>query len=265
MSFFFCITNPGLETQLKYEMAQRFPSWRLSFSAPGFITFKGEGAFPDRPYLARYWGECVGKGEVPGCKVIRLEKGGVWSVKIHTPHPYWDEEHKIAKPKAEKAPSRAWLKIEEVIDLFNMTFDANEKVIELGAAPGGAVLNLLERGLTVVGVDPAQMDQAVVGHPRFTHLRKPFQMLLPSDFAGVSWWLSDLNLAPGTVLSHLGRLLREAPTTKGLVLTMKIFKPEIALEFSMHEKRVQDWGYRTIVRLLPSHHQEVVLVALKKT
>ena len=81
MAFFFCLTNVGLEKALKAEMQDRFPKWRLAFSAPGFITFKGEGSWPV-PVLARLWGECVGKGEMPGCTTIDFGPAGVWMMAV---------------------------------------------------------------------------------------------------------------------------------------------------------------------------------------
>jgi hypothetical protein len=262
MSFFFCLTNPGLEASLKLEMSKRFPDWKLSFSAPGFITFKGEGQFPDRPYLARYWGEVLGKGVLEGGEVLRLEKGGEWTVKIHTPRPFWFDAPEAVLP--EESPSRAWLKIEEAIRLFDLSIMSGDVAMEVGASPGGAVMNLLDRGLIVKGVDPALMDPGVLKHPNFTHLKKPFQELTPEETSGVDWWLSDLNLAPGSVLSHLGRILRSVDTKpRGLILTLKLAKPEVAAEIYQHEARVQEWGYRTCVRLLPSHHKEVLLLAIK--
>lgn len=243
-------------------MSKRFPQWKLSFSAPGFITFKSEGRFPDRPYLARYWGEVLGKGELAGGEILRLEKGGIWTLKIHTPTPFWFDADPAILP--EESPSRAWLKIEEAIRLFDLSVMSGDVAMEVGASPGGAVMNLLDRGLIVKGVDPALMDPSVLKHPQFTHLKKPFQELTPEETSGVDWWLSDLNLAPGSVLSHLGRILREVDTRpRGLILTLKLAKPEVAAEIHLHEARVQEWGYRTCVRLLPSHHKEVLLLALK--
>lgn len=262
MAFFFCLTNPGLEKALKFEMNQRFPDWRLAYSAPGFITFKGEGAWPT-PYLARLWGECLGKEEIMGAHQLNLGDGGVWSVKIQTPLPHWPDPLQLSHLVVpEDSPSRAWLKIEEAIRLFNIDMKSGESALEVGAAPGGAVLALLKRGLHVRAVDPASMDPSLAAYQSFRHIKKPFQELSGEEIQGVDWWLSDLNLAPGSVLSHLGRLLREVEKPKGLIITLKLAKPEVAREIKQHEQRVREWGYRRVeVRLLPSHHQEVVLVA----
>src|SRR6185369_9674873 len=56
------------------------------------------------------------------------------------------------------APSRAWAKIEEAIRWSGLVPRAGETAVELGSAPGGASLALLERGLNVHGVDPGAMD-----------------------------------------------------------------------------------------------------------
>ncbi|MBY0516658.1 MAG: hypothetical protein K2P81_07115 [Bacteriovoracaceae bacterium] len=262
MAFFFCLTNEGLEKALKAEMTSRFPSWRLAFSAPGFITYKGDGPWPS-PYLARLWGECVGKGSVEGCTTLDLGPVGVWAVHVQTPAPLWKDPLQLSHLELPaEAPSRAWLKAEEAIELSGLDLKSGDSAIEVGSAPGGAVYALLKRGLHVRAVDPAVMDESLKVFPNYRHIKKPFQELTPEETEGVDWWFSDLNLAPGTVLSHVGRLLREVKKPKALIITLKLGKPEMAAEVSQHEQRVREWGFRrTMVRLLPSHHQEVVLIA----
>ncbi|MFP5492502.1 MAG: SAM-dependent methyltransferase [Bacteriovoracia bacterium] len=262
MAFFFCLTNVGLEKSLKSEMTTRFPDWRLAYSAPGFITFKGEGAWPT-PVFARLWGECLGKEDIPGATILDLGDGGRWSVKVQTPAPLWNDPLQLSHLELPSdSPSRAWLKIEEAIRLFKLDMKSGDTALEVGAAPGGAVMALLNRGLHVRAVDPALMDERLNHYASYRHIKKPFQELSGEEIQGVDWWLSDLNLAPGSVLSHLGRLLREVEKPRGLVITLKIGKPEVTREIAQHEQRVREWGYRrTEVRLLPSHHQEVVLVA----
>lgn len=265
MPFAYVLTNPGLESALKAEMQARFPQWRLSFSAKNFLTFKGdEGAPWPRPWLARSWGECLGKNIPVPAEAFVLELADKWVLRSHVAGPQWPNAAQLSGVELPtEAPSRAWLKIEEAIRLYDLPLLPGEHALEVGAAPGGAAWALLQRGLKVTGVDPALMDQRCLSHAAFTHLRKPFQELTEEETRGVHWWLSDLNLAPGSVLSHLGRVLRSADRPKGLILTLKVGKPEVVLELGEHERRVNDWGYRTQLRLLPSHHSEVLLLALK--
>lgn len=268
MAFSFALTNPGLEKLLIHEVLTRFPGWRLAYSSAGFVTFKGdpEKGWP-APVLARLWGECLGRAteSLPGTDLLDLGAAGSWAVLVHTPAPWWEDKLQLSRIELPPgAPSRAWLKIEEAIVLFGLPFGTGKKVIELGAAPGGAAWALLQRGAHVVGVDPGAMHPSCLNHPRFTHLRCPFQELTPRDYQDIDWWLSDLNLAPGSVLSHLGRLLREGQSPAGLVLTLKIGTPLVALELREHEKRVADWGFQTTLRLLPSHHREVALIGHRR-
>ncbi|MGL4398843.1 MAG: SAM-dependent methyltransferase, partial [Luteolibacter sp.] len=60
------------------------------------------------------------------------------------------------------SPSRAWLKLEEAARFFDLKFTPHDIVVELGCAPGGVVLALLNRGVSVIGVDPAKMADVVM-------------------------------------------------------------------------------------------------------
>ena len=75
----------------------------------------------------------------------------------------------------QKAPSRAYLKLEESVLWSGAPLEKGDTAIEIGSAPGGASYALLERGLNVIGIDPADMDKAVLsfGSGRFKHLAKP--------------------------------------------------------------------------------------------
>ena len=55
------------------------------------------------------------------------------------------------------APSRAYAKIEEAIAWAALPVAAGHVALEIGAAPGGAVLALARRGLEVWGVDTADL------------------------------------------------------------------------------------------------------------
>lgn len=124
------------------------------------------------------------------------------------------------------APSRAWLKVEQAlawrgwdrIDLRGQT------ALDLGCAPGGASLALLDRGIKVTGVDTGDMDEAVLRHDSggFRHLRVPLARLdadkLPSN---VSLLLCDINLGPPEVLPHLAGLCQSLRPPR-MILTLKM-------------------------------------------
>jgi len=136
------------------------------------------------------------------------------------------------------APSRAWLKLEQALawrgwdnlDLRGQT------ALDLGCAPGGASLALLDRGMKVIGVDTGDMDEAVLRHDSsgFRHLRIPLAKLDPAKLpAAVSLLLCDINLGPPEVLPHLARLCESIQMPR-LILTLKMNLP-------VYEKRLDEF------------------------
>ena len=67
--------------------------------------------------------------------------------------------------------SRAELKLLEALEIFGVTLPTQGRALDLGAAPGGWTRLLLEAGLHVVAVDPAQLDSRLKGQPRLEHYR----------------------------------------------------------------------------------------------
>jgi len=164
------------------------------------------------------------------------------------------------------APSRAWLKLEQALawrgwdklDLHGQT------ALDLGCAPGGASLALLDRGMKVIGVDTGDMDEAVLRHDSggFRHLRIPLARLdamkLPS---AVSLMLCDINLGPPEVLPHIARLC-ESIQAQRLILTLKMNLP-------VYEKRLDEFvdfirGFApgpVIITQLAANRREVCVMA----
>lgn len=168
----------------------------------------------------------------------------------------------LALPPA--APSRAWLKIEEVLAWTGLAPRAGEVALDVGAAPGGASLALLDRGLEVVAIDPGEMDPALLARPRLRHVKAPVGALkrgdLPRDAA---WILCDMNLAPRITLRYVERL--QGPLRlgiRGMVLTLKMVDARALAELPRYVERVTSWGYRHVAtKQLACHRNEVALIA----
>ncbi|WP_027084785.1 SAM-dependent methyltransferase [Cohnella panacarvi] len=79
--------------------------------------------------------------------------------------------------------SRAAFKLLEAEKAFGLPLARFTNALDLGAAPGGWTSVLLERGMKVTAVDPAEMDESLALHPRLRHIRKN---------------AAELNFAPGT-------------------------------------------------------------------
>lgn len=161
-----------------------------------------------------------------------------------------------------EAPSRAWLKLEEALLLSRAPLKAGQRALELGSAPGGAAWALLSRGLSVTGVDPAQMDERVARHPKYRHLNRSIALLEARELPAADWILSDMNVAPEQTLGHVLRLL-ETQRPKGVFLTLKLKDERAARMLSADANDLAARGFEVVgTRQLPSHRQEVLLYGL---
>ena len=153
-------------------------------------------------------------------------------------HEWWLGWHRAASPEtrwpggvpplAIPVPliSRAYLKIAEALRWSELPIAAGDRCVEIGSAPGGSCLALLERGLLVTGIDPAEMDPAVLAHPNFTHVRARAKDVKRSVFRDCRWLLMDANVAPGYTLDTLdGVITQGGARPEGLVLTLKLTDP----------------------------------------
>ncbi len=70
------------------------------------------------------------------------------------------------------AVSRAYAKLEEAIQWSDLPLAREDECVEIGCAPGGASQALLDRGLFVTGIDPADVDPAVLGTPAVSTLEE---------------------------------------------------------------------------------------------
>lgn len=67
--------------------------------------------------------------------------------------------------------SRAEFKLLEALETFGVTLPDSGTALDLGAAPGGWTRLLLESGLRVVAVDPANLSPNLENQPRLEHFR----------------------------------------------------------------------------------------------
>ena len=166
----------------------------------------------------------------------------------------------------EHAVSRAYAKMEEALAWSGLPLAAGDECVEIGCAPGGASQALLDRGMFVTGIDPAEVDPAVVAHPRFRHLKKRGKEVRRNEFFGVRWLAADINIAPTYTLDTVEAIVAHPEVTiRGLVLTLKLAEWSDAARIPGFIERVRGWGFRDVrVRQLASGGQEVCLVALRR-
>lgn len=166
-------------------------------------------------------------------------------------------------------PSRAYVKLEEALAWSGAPMREGDVALEIGAAPGGAAFALLRRGLDVIAIDPAHLDERVVAHgDRVRHLRVLAERVRTRDLpTRVDWLLLDANLAPHRALvavEHLLALRRDS--VRGLLLTLKLNDDGVVRDLPELLARIAKIAGGAPVRAtqLPSAHREVVAwVALK--
>lgn len=170
---------------------------------------------------------------------------------------------RIAPP--EDMVSRAYLKMVEALEWSAIPLARGEVCVELGCSPGGAAQALLERGLLVIGIDPAEVDESVAAHPNFLHVRRRSTEVPKKEFTRARWLAVDMNVPPSYTLDAVEDVVvNKTASIRGLILTLKLADWSLAENLYDFVKRVQGWGYRDVrVRQLAFNRQEICLIALR--
>ena len=340
--FIFCSCQYGAQTALKKEFATTWPQFKLSFSRPGFVTFKVPEEFPAKslPTLdlkstfTRSSGISLGsvktsgqseriqltkqivenaeleniahlhlwrrdrsvpgeRGFEPGrdsetdllaeeiAAVLNLGKlqinritqadQRVLDIVIIDDDHWWVGWHQATKTATrwpggvfsiqlpDHIVSRAYRKMEEAIRWSRLPMKPGDTVAEIGSSPGGACQALLKRDLKVIGIDPAEMHEALMKNPNFTHVRKKASEMKRSDFSSVKWLMSDSNVAPNYTLDGVEDIVNNKRTNiRGMLLTLKMIKWELAAELPSYLDRIRGWGYQYVrARQLAFNRQEI--------
>jgi 23S rRNA (cytidine2498-2'-O)-methyltransferase len=163
------------------------------------------------------------------------------------------------------AVSRAYLKMTEAMMWSALPMMRGDRIVELGCAPGGASQALLDAGMAVIGVDPAEVDPAVLEHPRFTHVRRRTHETPHGVYRDARWLAADMNVAPQYTLDAAEAAVKTAGASiRGLLLTLKLPEWELFDELPSYMDRIRGWGYRDVrVRQLAFNRQEVCVAALR--
>ncbi len=165
----------------------------------------------------------------------------------------------------EHAVSRAYLKMAEALAWSGLPMSSGEHVVELGCAPGGASQALLDAGLLVTGVDPAEVAPEVAANPRFNHVRHRTGQAPKRLFRGAHWLAADMNVAPKYTLDAVESIVKHKDATyRGLILTLKLPEWSLVDDLPACVERVKSWGYKDVrLRQLAFNRQEICLAALR--
>ena len=245
----------------------------------------GEGGFePGLTPLAEEVGQVIA-GQMPAepprraLPVNRVAKSGqrVLDCVLVEPDQWWVGYHRAAAmpsrwpggvPKVAwpaEAVSRGYLKMAEALLWSRLPVEPGDRCVEIGSAPGGSCQALLERGLRVTGMDPAEMDPALLEHPDFTHIRARPASLKRREFRSFRWLTVDTNVAPQHTLDTVEEIVTNRQVRiRGLLLTLKMTDWELAEAIPEYLQRVRDWGYHYVnARQLAFNRQEICVAALR--
>jgi 23S rRNA (cytidine2498-2'-O)-methyltransferase len=166
------------------------------------------------------------------------------------------------------APSRAYAKIEEAIAFASLPVGRGHVALEIGAAPGGAVMALAQRGVEVWAVDTGNLAPQVLALPGVHHLEKKVGAVRWEELPPrIDWLLLDVNLAPQVALHEIARLMpRLRDTLRGAVLTLKLNDDSFVDELPKLRARIHEIGFASVVfRHLPSNRREICVIATSRT
>ncbi|MDQ0058023.1 SAM-dependent methyltransferase [Paenibacillus harenae] len=124
--------------------------------------------------------------------------------------------------------SRAKFKLLEAERAFELHYEQFRRALDVGAAPGGWTSLLLERGLRVTAVDPADLHPSLIDHPALTYLKRNASeaKLKPGSF---DLFVCDMSWSP-MLMSKLVLDLEQALTERATaIITIKL----------MHRKPMQ--------------------------
>jgi 23S rRNA (cytidine2498-2'-O)-methyltransferase len=165
----------------------------------------------------------------------------------------------------EHAVSRTWLKMVEGLMWSGFPVKTGDAAVEIGSSPGGSCQALLGLGLTVTGIDPAEMDEALSKEEKFTHIRGRAKEQPRRLFSNFRWLASDASAVPNYALDSIEAIVtHQSVNIEGLLLTLKFTDWKLADEIPLYHKRIRSWGYQNVrSRQLAFNRREICVAATK--
>jgi 23S rRNA (cytidine2498-2'-O)-methyltransferase len=96
--------------------------------------------------------------------------------------------------REEEQVSRAEFKLLEAMELFRLSLPAGGMALDLGAAPGGWTRILRRHAMSVVAVDPGDLDPRVAADPAVRHRRQTAQSYLRTVHEQFDVILNDMRM-----------------------------------------------------------------------
>ncbi len=171
----------------------------------------------------------------------------------------------IVVPNPAEVVSRAYFKIAEALLWSELPVQPGDKIVEIGSSPGGSCQRLLDLGLRVTGVDPAEMDPLLLQHDNFEHWRSKAAGVRRKRFAGFKWLTADANVAPNYTLDVVEDIVTyKTSQFRGILLTLKLSSYGVAEQLGAYLDRIRSWGFSQVAaKQLSTNRRECTVVATR--
>ena len=155
-------------------------------------------------------------------------------------------------------PSRAYLKLWEVMTVLGIKPKPSETCLDFGSCPGGWTWVLQSIGCKVVSVDRAELAPHIAALPRIEFIKTNAFTIEPQKFQKIDWFFSDIICYPSK-LYELVLNWMESGLCENFVCTIK-FQGETDFESIEKFKNIPD------SQLIHLHHNkhEITWIKLKK-
>jgi 23S rRNA (cytidine2498-2'-O)-methyltransferase len=118
------------------------------------------------------------------------------------------------------SPSRAYLKLWEILMRLQKFPKAGETCLDLGACPGGWTWVLQTLGADVIAVDKAPLAPNIAALPGISYVQQSAFALKPEDIGKVDWLFSDIICYPEKAL-RLVENWKKSGLVRNMVSTVK--------------------------------------------
>jgi len=161
-----------------------------------------------------------------------------------------------------EAPSRSFLKLEEAFRVFGREPHEGERVVDLGAAPGGWSYSALKRGALVTAVDNGPLKDPVKSYHGLHHLTVDAFSYKPDEKRGVDWLLCDILEKPDMILNLLHKWLSN-PWCHYFIVNLKVGRADpifLLKEVKDPQRGLLPYCHRLIMRHLYHDREEITLM-----
>jgi 23S rRNA (cytidine2498-2'-O)-methyltransferase len=156
-----------------------------------------------------------------------------------------------------KAPSRAFKKLVEAQKVLGSSIESGDKVLDLGASPGGWSYIALQNSAKVTAVDRSALDEELMQNPDLEFVKgDAFRFESEENF---DWVISDIISAPERVVELIEKwVIQEA--TPHFVFTIKFKGDENYQVLKLIKSSLQNYQGEVFFRQLNVNKNEVMVM-----